>query len=245
MKYVPQPDQDVTTTSVETPDDGVPDKIVKEFTLFDRPGDDYSLSDSLGLLPANGEPNGLLGLSLGADRWIVKIDKLKVDVDRSDRVVRAYLSELQTEPSDHGIDSTAPVVIDSTSQAVFHYYFGGGQDARLGSNTTQNLMQHERTLQAYRRLESGQTSPSGNFAVDMKAETFHIGQTRVDYATVCDPLRCTTTFKGFSGDGFWDPIFDYDGSGTGGEMGGTPYRYSPHVWQYSYPKPQTGGGFLP
>ena len=78
--------------------------------------------------------------------------------------------------------------------------------------------------------------------MDLTTDVFHVGKTRVDYTTACQGGSCTTTYTGFSGDGFWDANvlspWSHDGIGSGGELpGGTPYRYEPYIWREEYPNP--------
>lgn len=82
------------------------------------------------------------------------------------------------------------------------------------------------------RLISGEAkNRTLTFDVKMTLSTFHVGNTNVDYFTSCTETSCTTIFKAFVGDGFWDPI------DLGVEVGGTPYKYNTWQYQITYKNP--------
>jgi RHS repeat-associated protein len=139
----------------------------------------------------------------------------------------------------HDCRHLGKAVINSTAEAVNHYYKGSGTDVTLGPDTTAALENHSRVLTAQMRLSNGVTSQSGSFSVDLTGSVFHVGQTNVDYSTSCAAVTCTTNFVGFVRDGFWDPRSNIGGDRLGpkNELGGTPFRYKAHTWNYTFPNP--------
>lgn len=134
-------------------------------------------------------------------------------------------------------------VVDSTAQAYRHYKEGGGEPVVLGTGTSLALENHPEQRRRLDRIRNGETdSLSGNYAVDMTSEVFHVGQTRVDYNTTCGSKFCVTDFSGFTQDGFWDITgINNDRMGPGGELfGGQPYPYIPHNWTRSFSNPYLG-----
>jgi len=134
----------------------------------------------------------------------------------------------------------AKKIVDSTSEAVSHYYNGKGQPVELGIKTKLALRTNQAQINHLQNIVSGRTSSlTGNYGIDLtgSATTFHVGDTRVDYFTSCTSYSCTTTFVGFSGDGFWDIYGGSDYGGPQGELGGTPYAYKPYMWTETYSNP--------
>ncbi len=72
----------------------------------------------------------------------------------------------------------------------------------------------------------------------MRGEVYHVVKTRVDFSTSCQSGSCTTTYVGFSNDGFWDPTAPTGfGDGIGGSWevsGGTGYHYNTFTWSETY-----------
>jgi len=137
-------------------------------------------------------------------------------------------------------ESVAKKIVDSTSEAVSHYYNGGGEPVELGIRTKLALRTNQAQINHLQNIVSGRTSSlTGNYGIDLTTSTvtFHVGDTRVDYFTTCGGSSCTTTFVGFSGDGFWDIYGGNDYGGPQGELGGTPYAYKPYVWTETYVNP--------
>ena len=131
-------------------------------------------------------------------------------------------------------------VINNTKEAVEHYYEGDGETVELGEQTKTELRNHPKVRRQSEALRKGSAQHlSDNLSVDMESYTFHVGKTRVDFTTNCHASTCTTTYKGFVKDGFWDPNYfapwTHDGVGSGGELGGTIYNYTPYIWKETYP----------
>ena len=155
--------------------------------------------------------------------------------------------EMGQEASGNGVvispDAQEEFVVDSTKEAWDHYKNGNGETATLGPNA-KNALRTDSTQQSKAdKIKSGNSSSKkGNYKVDLTLKVFHVGRTRVDYVQTCSGSTCTTTFTGFSGDGFWDANvltpWTHDGKGPGGEYsGGTVYDYSPYIWTEIYPNP--------
>jgi hypothetical protein len=107
-------------------------------------------------------------------------------------------------------------------------------------------------LLAYARLMAGETlsfNPGAPIKVDMGLkEFFFVGETGVSYSSVCGASSCTTVFRGFVNDGFWDPLamFSLNGRGDGPGPtwdlpGGKPYAFIPHTWSITYKNKFDGG----
>ncbi len=128
--------------------------------------------------------------------------------------------------------------IGSTFQAVKHYFFGNGESVALDQYTKDSIINSNDQKYRSHRIRTGQTTRlSGNYGVDVTDKMYHVGDTTVSYDTQCGVSTCTTTYTG-QGDGFWDPVIDVDGIGSGGEIpGGTPYPYDPFSWSETYPNP--------
>ncbi|WP_068597635.1 hypothetical protein ACF3NR_08715 [Vaginella massiliensis] len=125
-------------------------------------------------------------------------------------------------------------ILSNSSDAVDHYYNGNGEDAEIGMGAKRKLISNSETKRVINRLISGEAnSLSNTFDVDLtnSYEGFHIGDTNVDYSTSCTISKCTTSFKAFVRDGFWDPL------DIGIEIGGKPYNYVPWEFKISYKNP--------
>ncbi len=152
----------------------------------------------------------------------------------ADRAVTTASAPMSTAGS--AAEDPAMRVIDSTLQAVHHYFTGKGETVELGPKTRELLMTHPEQLRRSERIRTGKTTRlSGNYGVDMQDDMFHLGETPVDYDIVCDGRNCTVTYRAFVRDGFWDPFVNADGIGPRAEIpGGTTYRYKPFVWTENF-----------
>lgn len=142
-------------------------------------------------------------------------------------------------------------VINNTKEARDHYINGKGKSVVIGKESTNELRNSPEYKRVLSRLKSGiANNLNGSFDVDMTGSTFHIGDTNVNYSTTINSNgTVTTTFTEFANDGFWDPDFinevsgitnpahRADGMGPNLELGGTPYRYVPSTYIYTYPNP--------
>ncbi|OYX10064.1 MAG: hypothetical protein B7Z16_18460, partial [Algoriphagus sp. 32-45-6] len=137
--------------------------------------------------------------------------------------------------------------IDSTVDALKQYLFGDGTPQKIGSKTTNSLINTQAFKNAHNDIVKGKKSLTGSFSVDMTDVVFHIGRTPVRYTT--DIKNQTVKYILYEGDGFWDVdfidekygpgtsigninpnIFKPDGPGPNLErLGGTPYEYLPTV----------------
>ena len=121
--------------------------------------------------------------------------------------------------------------IDSTWDAVEHYFTGGGEAVNLGINTKNALLNNSEFQKHHNRILTGQTERmSGNFGVNLRDDIFHVGDTRIDYSITCSASACNVDYTLFSGDAFANP-FD-----IGIEIS-TPYRYMPQSINYNFNKP--------
>lgn len=149
-----------------------------------------------------------------------------------------FANGAQTGAFQYLFNQAAPKIIDSTKDALDHYFNGNGQDVQLGPNTQDAIINSKDQQYRLNRIKQGlSTSNSGNYGVDVTSEMFHVGDTPLHYNTVCNNTTCTTSFES-RGDGFWDPVYSADGIGPQCEIfGGIPFRYLPFQWQETYPKP--------
>ena len=124
-------------------------------------------------------------------------------------------------------------VIDSTKEAIKHYFEGNGEEVELGLKTQKALKKDPDYLRVLKRLQTGMAnSRSNTFDVDLTNRIFHVGESNVDYSTSCTTGECTTVFEAFVRDGFRDPL------NLGIEVyKGTPYNYVPYVFKVNYPNP--------
>ena len=143
--------------------------------------------------------------------------------------------------------------IESSAQALRHYFNGNGASATLGNSTVNALILSDGFQMRHQRIISGKTtSLAGNFSVDLTRSIFHVGRTNIDYSINCESGDCTVTYDLFVRDGFWDvdfidenilgrlglPSFEPDGLGPNLERsGGTPYPYTPIRGTHIFPNP--------
>ncbi len=69
--------------------------------------------------------------------------------------------------------------VDSTIDAVAHYYFGNGEPTNLGSKTIDALLTNTGFQSEIQKIESGDRKPSDNISVNLTDQIFHVGRTRV------------------------------------------------------------------
>jgi hypothetical protein len=130
-------------------------------------------------------------------------------------------------------------VINTTKEALTHYFEGDGESVQLGGATKLSVRSHPLVVRQSVALRSGKAKHlTDNLSVELVGKVFHVGKTRVDFATNCQSGSCTTTYKAFDGDGFWDPIAPAGyGDGLGGDWelkGGKGYFYIPYIWSETY-----------
>ena len=139
-----------------------------------------------------------------------------------------------------GTKSKNAPVVNNTKEAVVHYFFGNGQAADVGDQSTKELLSSEKFQSKLHKITTQKVESNGYFSVDLTDNTFHIGRTYVDYNITSNESSNAVTFTLFSRDGFWDPdLIDEkylgeklgvsscqpDGMGPNLERGGTPYAY--------------------
>jgi hypothetical protein len=159
-------------------------------------------------------------------------------------IIRKELSDIQVDKL------TGMPVINTTKDAIIHYYTGKGRTVQLGDRTI-DLIKNSADMRRYRKriTEGLTTSPAnsiGNLPVNMTNEdwviTFHLGRMTMTYKTVCNGDSCTTTYT-IDDDGFVDPniigskIGGDDSAGPNNELMGTPYDYEIIEWRETYPNP--------
>ena len=155
-----------------------------------------------------------------------------------------------------GSKSGSGSVVNNSKEATAHYYNGNGTSADVGDQSTSQLLGSDRFQAKLSKITSEKVAPNGFFAVDMTdlPNSFHIGNTGVDYSVSGHSTSSSVTFSLFTNtnknssnttDGFWDPNFaaekgarkleqktgiridrfQPDEMGPNLEAGGTPYPY--------------------
>jgi RHS repeat-associated protein len=147
-----------------------------------------------------------------------------------------------SNPASQG--GTGNPVVNSTFEALQHYFRGNGEPAELGPDVQDAIINSRDQQYRYDRIRTGRT-PSldrGVYGVDVELDgAYFVGDTPIEYQTLCRSGSCTTTFTS-RGDGFWDVVRDVDRGGPRGELpGGTPYPFLPFSWQRTFPDPRSTG----
>ena len=155
-----------------------------------------------------------------------------------------------------GTKSGSGSVVNNSKEATSHYYNGKGAAADVGDQSTSQLLGSEKFQAKLNKITSQEVVPNGDFFVNMRdlPNSFHIGNTGVDYSVSGNGTSSSVTFTLFTNtnknsvnttDGFWDPNFatekgfNYlerktgikidrfqpDEKGPNLEAGGTPYNY--------------------
>jgi hypothetical protein len=140
--------------------------------------------------------------------------------------------------------------VDSTDEALRHYFNGNGAPVNIGLNSIRALQSHPEQLRRQDRITTGQTEGpnEGNYPIDMTRveRTYFIGQTRVDYSATYGNKFAVIDFTAFRYDGFWDVVLTGilnrvikgDGPGPKYELrNGKPYPFIPYNWTISVPNP--------
>ncbi|MFV0345982.1 MAG: RHS repeat domain-containing protein, partial [Bacteroidales bacterium] len=157
--------------------------------------------------------------------------------------------------------ATSGKVVNNTQEATSHYLSGNGQAADVGDVSTNQLLQTSKFQAKHKKITSQEVQPTGYFSVDLTDETFHIGNTGVDYSVSGNGNSSSVNYTFFTNptfgtDGFWDPDFidekvlggwlgidKYKPDGPGPNLerfGGTPYPYKTRERTYFF-KPTTTG----
>lgn len=137
-------------------------------------------------------------------------------------------------------------VINSTSEALDHYFRGNGIDVVLGNDVIKDLKNNKRVKEAINNIESGTTSmpsePTGVLKVDMTFDgQFFIGRIGLTYSTFCQGEDCETTYT-LDDDGFVDANYlspaKNDGAGPNRELkNGKTYDFAPVTWKRKFKNP--------
>ncbi len=131
-------------------------------------------------------------------------------------------------------------VIDNTKDALNHYY-QDGSPVELGPNTKKAMRNDENFKNVVKKLMNGTAKKrTSTFDIHLTGEVFHIGDSNVDYFTSCDFGNCTTKFRAFVRDGFWDPVglgIEVPAFNQGQYMSPHPYDYIPYVFSITYKNP--------
>ena len=143
-----------------------------------------------------------------------------------------------------GFKSGSGAVVNNSKEAVSHYFNGNGAPADVGDVSTVELLSSDKFQAKHTKITSQKVQAKGDFSVNLTGETFHIGNTGVDYSVSGNGKSGSVTYTLFARDGFWDPDFidentlgkipwvrDWtnttpDGKGPNLErFGGVPYDY--------------------
>ena len=133
--------------------------------------------------------------------------------------------------------------INNTIEAVNHYYNGNGETVELGKDTQSAIKNSSKVQRQINAIKNDTANKlNGNLEVNLTKKIYHVGKTRVNFATKDKNDIHTITFTGFlfgsDSDGFSDanPIrFGDDRRGPNNELGGKPYDYTPFTWSISLP----------
>jgi len=211
----------------------------------------------------NGNPNNYIGVSAGDFRYPMPTigydtrDGFGVGTNYNGNVSMYHPGVNYNAPYeavDRAIDEARYLynrtIIDNTPHALYHYYFGGGEDVLLGPNTINAVLNSPEFNYRHNRILTGQTKRSeGIFSVDLTWKIFHVGETRVDYQIRSRGNQSFVTYNLFVNDGFWDPnyLFEHifpnnprnktDGMGPNLELWGSPYPYIQYRLIYRFPNP--------
>jgi hypothetical protein len=127
--------------------------------------------------------------------------------------------------------------VNSTSEAVMHYYFGNGQPVNLGANVRAALYNSPTYQIMMNEIENGETKEYDKYGFNLADQVFFMGLTSVDIHTTVGSKYRVTNFTAFPRDGFWDIIFGDDGPGSDGEFFlGKPYPFVSRRWTISIQK---------
>ena len=138
----------------------------------------------------------------------------------------------------NGADS---VTIDSTMNAVKHYYFGNGASVNLGEKTINILKNSPEHIYNKTALANGTAkSETQSYDVNLTSNptTYHVGETNVTYEKSEGTKYRVVTYNAFVEDGFWD-VLSKEGDRVGPKKElpvGTPYSYIPYSWTEVYKK---------
>jgi len=142
-----------------------------------------------------------------------------------------------------GTKSASGPVVNNTKEALAHYFNGNGASADVGDQTTTELLSSAKFQAKHTKITTQIVKPTGDFAVQMKDLTFHIGNTSVDYSVTNNGNSSAVKYTLFTNtdknspnktDGFWDPdvVDEWSGMQKTDELGpnlerfgGTPYPY--------------------
>ena len=200
------------------------------------------------------ESEALKGKSMAPPAFALKSDEDAAPVQKKDDGANPIQKQ---DAGAQGVQAAAAVpatpVIDTTAQATWHYFNGGGKSVDIGPNTIASLLATDKFKEKHARITGGLTSSlTGNFSVDMTSEVFHIGRTNVQYEVVVNGDQCTVNYTLFANDGYWDvdeldekvlgdwlgiDMFKPDGMGPNLERGGDPYHYNTSAKSYTFTNP--------
>ena len=133
------------------------------------------------------------------------------------------------------------VTIDTTNEAVDHYYNGNGEPVNLGENTVNTLKNSPEQKFNQKALRDGTAkSTITRYGVNLTDYdgTYHVGDTVVTYEKSEGTKYRVVTYNAFVSDGFWD-IFPGEGDKEGKKKelpGGNPYPYITYTWTEVYNK---------
>ncbi|MGK0379247.1 MAG: RHS repeat-associated protein, partial [Patiriisocius sp.] len=180
------------------------------------------------------------------------IDKM-YNLDGSDKSRPVADYPFKPEPYNPKRNEKGVSIINSTSQALDHYFRGGGENVVLGKDVVKDILDSDRFKSASDNIRNGITSRphkpklkagSKGLKMDMTFDgQFFVGQITLMYETYCKDGNCTTTYT-IDDDGFVDPneisamLGNDDGSGPGAELpNGKVYDFAPIIIEETYKNP--------
>ncbi|WP_258929701.1 RHS repeat domain-containing protein [Flavobacterium davisii] len=98
--------------------------------------------------------------------------------------------------------------INGDLDSVNQYYYGDSKAVNLGVDVKNALLKSGDYTRIVNRLVTGVANKlTFKASVDLTFDgAFFVGRTTLFYDTKCNSAQCTTYFKAFEGDGFWDPL---------------------------------------
>jgi hypothetical protein len=90
---------------------------------------------------------------------------------------------------------TSGMVVNNTKEATIHYLKGNGEAADVGDISTNQLLQSSKFQSKHNKITSQKVQATGDFSVDLTDETFHIGNTGVDYSVSSNGQSSSVTYN--------------------------------------------------
>ncbi|HMB00445.1 MAG TPA: RHS repeat-associated core domain-containing protein, partial [Spirochaetota bacterium] len=109
------------------------------------------------------------------------------------------IGETVTYAPDAPANNTTDSTVDSTEEAVDHYYHGQGANVNIGPNSISQLQNHPDQQAGLDKLRQGKSKNQyfGGYGIDMTTRVYHIGDTGVRYKVAYGEKYGLITFTAF------------------------------------------------